>query len=239
MEKMTITEDFNDSYKELKAEIKEKYTKQLHQAVLNMQTFATAKISNLLSEEVLQLIDQTEKLKKAKKSEKQEFFKSNKYLATQSKIKRLKRELEKGNDTTNEENEKELNKCIAEITTLNITIKNRQKSIDEEIKTNTDIILKELKEHSNELDKLKSEIMDYLNEKIIACLTGYNTEILELNKTFGVENYNPNEMPFDGNIVKLEIPVFKFAKNESIKSVDVSGEEKTLIYGENNSSIIN
>jgi len=57
MDKMTITEDFSDSYKEIKAEIKEKYTKQLHQAVLHMQTLATVKISNLLSKEVLQLIE--------------------------------------------------------------------------------------------------------------------------------------------------------------------------------------
>ncbi|MBE5742206.1 MAG: hypothetical protein E7360_02660 [Clostridiales bacterium] len=238
MEKLTITENLNDSYKELKSDLKERYSKILFGAVEKAREMASQKTAYLLTDAFLKLLDDTEKLKTSKRQQKNEFFASDKYVKAQENLLALKKELDEC-DGDKTEIEKNFGKALAEVTTLNITIKNRLKDIDERIDANMQLLKNEVGDSGEEISKIKHDIMGYLQKEIAKCVKDYNVELIELNKTFGVEISKEPEMPFDGEILKLDFPVFAFESEISTKTIKEKDTERTLIHSKNESGLIN
>ena len=64
MDKITITEDFNQSYNELKSGLKDKYLKMLYRFVDEAREKTIEMSSELISDDILKLIEETKEIKK-------------------------------------------------------------------------------------------------------------------------------------------------------------------------------
>ena len=184
-------------------------------------------------------MQETENLKQAKKSQEKEFFNSEEYQTAQKRLKKVKKDLDSVKNNDKAEIEKEFNKALSTVTTLNITIKNRLKGLDEKINANMQTLKNEMSDCGEDIARIKNDAMNFLQKKIAECVKDYNLELIELNKTFGVEIPKAPELPFDGEVLKLDLPVFSLESETTVKSVTIKNKERTLVYSKNESNLIN
>ena len=69
MDKITITDDFSQSYNELKSGLKDKYLNMLYRFIDDAREKAIKMSEPLISDDILQLTDETRELKKYVKAE--------------------------------------------------------------------------------------------------------------------------------------------------------------------------
>jgi hypothetical protein len=165
MGKLTITENFCDSYNELKNDLKDKYARMLSIAIDQAREKATDKTAKILSPSFLQLLEETESLKNQRNQLEQDSYKSDKYITAQDNLKDVKIKLDNVSSEEKESIEKDFNKALSTITTLNITIKNRLKDIDEKITLNKQSIKNEISIFGDEINKIKNEVMSLMQWK--------------------------------------------------------------------------
>ena len=140
MKDNNITSNYDESYKELKTSLKEKYTRILCTAIDEAREVVIKRSSEILSKEYLSMLSETESLKKTVKEQETEFFNSEKYVTAQKSLTILKDKLATCLDSEKESVQKDLSKLLEQITTMNITIKNRLKVYTDKIKENEKIL---------------------------------------------------------------------------------------------------
>lgn len=239
MNKITITEDFNQSYNELKSGLKEKYLNLLYRYVDEAREKAVEMSTPFISDDVLKLTDETRELKKLVKLETKKFYKSSEYVDAQQKLINLKEQLSTCEDSQREELQKQISKSMAEIVTKNITIKNRLKAHNDKIKFNEDIINAKMQEVDEDVQRVKDDVMDFLRDKIAICIQFYNEELRELNDSFKMPQPEKAEIPFDSSVIKLDVPIFSLTQTESQDFADNEEDTRTIIASENQNTIKN
>ena len=238
MDKITITEDFNQSYNELKLGLKDKYLKMLYRFVDEAREKTIEMSSELISDDILKLIEETKEIKKIIKSETKRFYKSSEYVDAQQKLITLKDRLAECAENEKDDLQKQISKSMAEIVTKNITIKNRLKVHSDKVKYNEDIINSKMQEIDGEIKKVKEDVMDFLRDKIAICIKYYNDELNELNDSFNMPKLETTEIPFDSNVIKLDLPIFSLIQSEPEDVTDYD-DERTIIASENHNTTKN
>ncbi len=241
MKDKIITSNCDESYKELKASLKEKYTRILCTAIDEAREVVIKRSSEILSKEYLSMLSETEGLKKTVKEQETEFFNSEKYVTAQKSLTTLKDKLATCLDSEKESIQKDLSKLLEQITTMNITIKNRLKVYTDKIKENEKILKEETLKVGVDVLKIKNEIMKFLQQKISECVKCFNEELSELNKTFAKEDANESELPFDTDVIKLDVPIFSIDTDSIKRSVKTTDDDQniTLINSKNTSTVKN
>ena len=215
MTKITITDDFEQSYNELKSSLKEKYLNLLYTFVDQAREKAIEQSTAFIGDDIFKLTEETKELKRLVKIETKKYYKSSEYVDAQQKLITLKNQLSNCEESEKEELQKQISKSMAEIVTKNITIKNRLKAHSDKIKYNEDIINAKMQEIDEDIQRVKEEVMDFLRDKIAICIKYYNDELKDLNESFNMPQPKDTEIPFDSNVIKLDVPVFAFSQSES------------------------
>ena len=239
MDKITITEDFNKSYNELKSSLKDKCLNMLYRYIDNAREKATQLAEPLISNDILQLIDETRELKKYVKLETKKYFKSSEYVDSQQKLINLKDKLTTCDESEKEDLQKQISKSMAEIVTKNITIKNRYKTQNDKIKQNESVINAKMQEIDSDMQKIKEEVMDFLRDKIAICIKFYNDELNELNDAFKMPKLLKPEIPFDSNVIKLDVPIFSLTQPKDDDYDNYEKADRTIIASENHNTTKN
>lgn len=234
MDRITITDDFNQSYNELKSGLKSKYLNMLYRFIDDAREKAIKMSEPLISDDILQITSETRELKKYVKAETKKFYKSSEYVNAQQKLITLKDKLSTCLDSEREELQKQISKSMAEVVTKNITIKNRLKVESDKIKINEDIIKSKMQEIDGDIQKIKEEVMEFLRDKIAICIKYYNDELNDLNESFKMPKLDQPEIPFDSSVVKLDVPIFSLTQPQEEEVSEVIEEsDRTIIASEN------
>ena len=232
MNRITITDDFSQSYNELKSGLKDKYLNMLYRFIDDAREKAIKMSEPLISDDILQLTDETRELKKYVKAETKKYYKSTEYVNAQQKLITLKDRLTLCSDSEKEEVQKQISKSMAEVVTKNITIKNRLKAESDKIKLNEEIIKGKMQEIDGDIQKIKEEVMDFLRDKIAICIKYYNDELNELNESFKMPKLDQPEIPFDSSVVKLDVPIFSLThpqEEEVSEAVEYDNTTRTIV----------
>ena len=234
MDRITITNDFNQSYNELKSGLKDKYLNMLYSFIDDAREKAIKMSEPLISDDLLKLTDETRELKKYVKAETKRYYKSTEYVNAQQKLITLKDKLTVCDESEKEELQKQISKSMAEVVTKNITIKNRLKAESDKIKLNEDIIKGKMQEIDGDIQKIREEVMDFLRDKIAICIKYYNDELNELNESFKKPKLEQPEIPFDSSVVKLDVPIFSLTQPQDEDVIEVvEDSDRTIIASEN------
>ncbi len=239
MNKITVTDDFSQSYNELKSDLKEKYLKILYRFVDEAREKAEEKASAFISDDIIRLTEETKELKKLVKQETKKFYKSDEYVLVQQRLIELKEKLDDCPEDQKEDLQKQISKSMAEVVTKNITIKNRLKPHSDKIKFNQDIIDSKMQEIDGDIRQVKEEIMDFLRDKIAVCIKYYNDELRELNDSFKMPSSEETEIPFDSNVIRLDVPIFALTQPHEEDVDGYEDEDRTLIASENQNTTKN
>ena len=248
-----ITDDKNQSEYNLKyIDLREKHAQFLYDSIDRARDIAVELTTKVVPEELFQLIDETQKLKKWIKSQTKLFYKTEEYTTEQKKLTMLKEKLSSCDESEKEEIQKQIAKAMASVVTLNITIKNRLKEQNDKLKLNEDYIDEQIALLDDELKKIKGEVMEFLRGKLAICIKEYNEELNSLRESYGLSRLEEAELPIDKNLINLDIPIFSLKSEYSKKQdkvetvVDKSEADncaeystKTFIVSENTSDIKN
>lgn len=207
MERPEITTDTEDSYKQLKNDIKEKYTKMLCAELESVRRYVVDKSSAFLGEDFLEKLGESDKLKKECDGIRKKFRASEEYKAAQKELSAATKAAKGLPENSESEEIKRLNKAISAITTLNVTINNRLKDRTERLNKLDSEIEAVVKDNEKEFKEINGEVVSRVKKAISECFGGYVSEVKDLNESFGVEN-DEIEMPFDEKVIRLDIPVF-------------------------------
>ena len=234
MEKPKITENIEESYNELKSELKEKYADKIKISLEQVKDEMISKRLSSLGSDVLPLFEEAVALEKDIDEERKEFLGSDEYKEAQKKLANLKEDLA---NCISEEDKKEIDgnmlKAISDITTLNVTINNRLKDKNEKLAEKNKKLEEFAEKNKDELAALKNDVINAVKKTVSENLECFNEELSELNEAFGLA-FTP-ELPFDEDIIKLKIPFFNSKFLGSTKKTD----GKTIIVSENKNTAKN
>ena len=229
-------------------ELRQKHADILYAYIDEAKEKAIDLTSRVVSEEILNAVNEVNELKKQTKTREKKFYKTDEYLNALNKLKELKDELKFCTESKKDEVNKNLLKAIAEITTLNVTIKNRLKADGDRIKELEEFINAGLSSLENELGEVKKEVMGFLRIKIAECVKNYNEDLIILSNEFGVEPPKDKELPIDKEVISLDAPIFSLAKSMKEKRDEkthhdneskATSDGQTFIPSENPNTIIN
>lgn len=238
----TVTEDFEQSFIELKSGLKDKYTAILYSFIDEMKKNVLDNLQKLLGKEFLAFCEQTKKIQENVVYQKKEFHNSVDYKSKVDNLAMLSSRYSSCKDDEKDEVKKQMIKAFAEVTTLNITIKNRLKDLTEKLKSNKAIIRQKNEEFKDELLKLKTEVMDKLRKKIAICVIEYRKELSDLLESFEKPVNVDKESPFDVNAFKLNPPIFSainYEENSEEADETLNKPTQTFILSENDDIISN
>lgn len=238
----TITEDFEQSFIELKSGLKDKYTSILRSFIDEKKKSVLESLQKLLGNDFVAFCEQTKILQDDIVRQKTEFYNSVDYKSKVDNLARLSSRYSSCKDDEKDEVKKQMIKAFSEVTTLNITIKNRLKDLTEKLKANKAIIRQKNEEFKDDLEKLKKEVMDKLRNKIAICVIKYREELAELLESFEKPVNVDKESPFDLNTFKLNEPIFStinYEENNEEKGESSDKSTQTFIVSENDDIITN
>ena len=230
MEKVTVTKDFEESFKELKAELVKKYTDILCGHIDVAKDKTQSMLSQKISPETISQYEEMKRLEKEVEKAKKEFFKQPDYVEVQNKLKAYKERLENCDESEKDEIQKQTAKLMSEIVTLNITIRNRLKDKTDLIASYKNLVDTKVKKINEEMSSIKDGVMSFLRLKIAECIADYNEELDELCQNFKKPK-NGKEFPFSSEIIKIDVPIFSIF--EEVSSVEKTEDEQNFIVSEN------
>ncbi len=233
MEKPEIT-DTEDSYRQLKNDIKEKYTKMLCAELESVRRYVVDKSSAFLGEDFLEKLGQSDKIKKECDEIRKNYRASEEYKAAQKELSEATKAAKGLPENSESEEIKRLNKAISTITTLNVTINNRLKDRTEKLAKLDGEIEAVVKDNEKGFKEINNEVVSRVKKAISECFGGYVSEVKDLNESFGIDN-EEIEMPFDEKVIRLDIPVF--GKNSLTE--ENKGKTEVFIDSDNNNGILN
>ena len=206
MERPEIT-DTEDSYRQLKNDIKEKYTKMLCAELESVRRYVVDKSSAFLGEDFLEKLGESDRIKKECDGIRKKFRASEEYKAAQKELSEATKAAKGLSENVESEEIKRLNKAISAITTLNVTINNRLKDRTEKLARLDGEIEAVVKDNEKDFKEINEEVVSRVKKAISECFGGYVSEVKDLNESFGMEN-EEIEMPFDEKVIRLDIPIF-------------------------------
>ena len=206
MERPEIT-DTEDSYRQLKNDIKEKYTKMLCAELESVRRYVVDKSSAFLGEDFLEKLGESDRIKKECDGIRKKFRASEEYKAAQKELSEATKAAKGLPENVESEEIKRLNKAISAITTLNVTINNRLKDRTEKLARLDGEIDAVVKDNEKDFKEINGEVVSRVKKAISECFGGYVSEVKDLNESFGMEN-EEIEMPFDEKVIRLDIPIF-------------------------------
>ncbi len=206
MERPEIT-DTEDSYRQLKNDIKEKYTKMLCAELESVRRYVVDKSSAFLGEDFLEKLGESDRIKKECDGIRKKFRASEEYKAAQKELSEATKAAKGLSENVESEEIKRLNKAISAITTLNVTINNRLKDRTEKLARLDGEIEAVVKDNEKDFKEINGEVVSRVKKAISECFGGYVNEVKDLNESFGKEN-EEIEMPFDEKVIRLDIPIF-------------------------------
>lgn len=239
MDKITVTEDFNKSYEELKSSLKEKYLNMLNSFLEEAKDITLEKTHRFTTDEIFKIVDETKELRRIVEEQTNDFYKSDEYTSVQLKLKDLNERLTVCEESEKEDLQKQISKAMAEVVTKNITIKNRLKPHNEKIKYNEELLTSMLGEIGADIEKIREEAMSFLREKVAICIKCYNDELRELNDSFKIPNTDETEVPFDSKGLKIDFPILELTRRKTTVVSQKSEDNRTIIASENDDLIKN
>lgn len=244
----TITEDFEQSFNELKDGLKDKYTAILYSYIDQTKLSVAEKLNAIAGEDFTALCEETKKIQEEVSRQTEEFRNSDEYKSKINSLAQLSSKLSKCSDDEKDEIKKEIAKALANVTTLNITIRNRLKEKREMLSKNKAIVREKSEQFKTEIEALKTQTMETLRKKIAECIINYRKELASLQKSFEKQVNVDGESPFDANSFKLNAPIFspinvgddsteeKFSNDNNQKDESTS---QTFIVSESDDNISN
>lgn len=232
MEKPEIT-DTEDSYKQIKNNIKEKYTKMLYAELESVRRYVVDKSSAFLGDDFLEKLGESDRMKKECNGIRKKFRAGEEYKAAQKELSEATKAVKGLAENADCEEVKRLNKAISTITTLNVTLNNRLKDRTEKIAKLDGEIESVVKDNEKDFKEINSEVVLRVKKAISECFGGYVSEVKDLNESFGMQN-DEIEMPFDEKVIRLDIPIF--AKN---KLMDDRDKSEVFIDSDDNNGVLN
>ena len=233
MEKPEIT-SAEDSYKQLKNDIKEKYTKMLCAELESVRRYVVDKSSAFLGEDFLEKLGESDRIKKECDGIRKKFRASEEYKAAQKDLSEATKAAKGLPENSDCEEIKRLNKAISTITTLNVTVNNRLKDRMERLVKLDSEIEAVVKDNEKDFKEINNEVVSRVKNAISVCFGGYVSEVKDLNESFGM-NDEEIDMPFDEKVIRLDIPVF--GKN----SLTEDDQEKSDVFidSDDNNGVLN
>ncbi len=228
-------DNVNEGYKQLKNDLKEKYSKEILKAVDRIKKQVISEVTKIFGEDLMNSFESADKIKSEIKKIKDDFYAESEYTKLQKKLVQQKEELKNASESEAKEITDEMKKSLDNISTLNITLRNRLKSYNERLYKVNSHISSELKKNKEQIAKLKEKVLEEIKFEIVNFLNDYNDELSMLNDAFGIESEEP-EIPFDEESVRLDVPIFNFSSVEN--DADFSDEEQ-FVKSENKSSVLN
>jgi len=245
MEKGMITENLDESYIELKSDLKKKYTLLIFNSLEDIKSELARNTQKILGADFLNLSDEIEELKEANDKLRSDFFSSEEYVSAKNKLTELKTKLDSAQEDDKQAVMEELKTALSDISTLNVKLKNLQKENGDKIKSDIDKISEMVEANKDKIEDLKDETIKSTHESIDSVIRNYNSELSALNETFNVEPKITSELPFDEKEIKMDMPIFKFDVN-ILRKGGANGREdrggkpdRTIIPSENPSNIKN
>ncbi len=235
MEKSVLTEELNNSYNQLKKDLKEKYSQEIFRIIDATKNEVIGKALVIFGDDILAKMDEAENLKREIDKIKTDFYGEEKYVVLQNLLKEQKESLEKAKGGEAEKITAEMKVSLDKISTLNITLRNRLKEKREKLDNLNSQIEGEYTKNKDRLIKLKEDVFRHIKVEIERCLEEFNEELEVLNETFGVEVTEP-EIPFDEREIKMELPFLSYG---SVFEDEDGAKEKPYILSENNNPIKN
>ena len=229
----------NESYIELKKDLKDKYCEIIKSDLDEIRNYVLGRATKLFGPDFLDKIEKVENLRSERKKSEKEFFKSEEYKTAQKELKTAKNEAKNSTPETEEDANRRLNKAISTITTLNVTIKNRLKPYDEKISALDDEISFVTEKNDDKIREISQEIISRVKSSVAERFKAYFEELNELSDEFGVEEEKDDDLPFDQNVIRLEIPIFSEKIAENLEGEDSEDEEGNFVKSTDNNGILN
>lgn len=232
-------------YGEIKNGLKTKYSKMIFARIDELRKDALKKLFGAMDEGVIDLIYENERLKKLCDDEKKEFYDGTDYKDAQSKLVELKNKLSVCAESEKDEINAKLSKALDRISTLNVTIDNRLKKYTDKMRVNSSAITGAISSDEGEFGKVKKNFIESVDEILQEGITSYNDELQSVNATFGVEQSEEPDLPFDENEVRIEIDMLPPSVRELGNEKDdgensaEKNEKKVFINIENESTVKN
>lgn len=228
-------DNVNEGYKQLKNDLKEKYSKQIVKAVERIKSEIITSVSQIFGEELMRSFENADKIRDKINKIKDEFYSETEYVELQKKLTSQKEDLKNASESEVKKITEDMRRSLDSISTLNITLRNRLKSYNEQLFKINSFISSELEKNKDEVSRLKDKVLEEIKVEIVCFLNDYNEELSMLNDAFGIENGEP-EIPFDEDSVRLDVPIFNFS--EYSEDADFA-DENPYVISENKSSLLN
>ena len=232
-------------YEEIKNGLRTKYSKMIFARIDELRKDALKKLFGAMDEGVIDLIYENERLKKLCDDEKKEFYEGTDYKDAQSKLVELKNKLSVCAESEKDEINAKLSKALDRISTLNVTIDNRLKKYTDKMRVNSSAITGAISSDEGEFGKVKKNFIESVDEILQEGITSYNDELQSVNATFGVEQSEEPDLPFDENEVRIEIDMLPPSvrelgnENDDGENSAEKNEKKVFINIENESTVKN
>ena len=232
-------------YEEIKNGLKTKYSKMIFARIDDLRKDALKKLFGAMDEGVIDLIYENERLKKLCDDEKKEFYDGTEYKDAQNKLVELKNKLSVCAEGEKDEINAQLSKALDRISTLNVTINNRLKKYTDKMRVNASAITGAISSDEGEFGKVKKNFIESVDEILQEGIASYNDELQSVNETFGVEQGEEPDLPFDENEVRIEIDMLPPSvrelgnENDGDENSAEKNEKKVFINIENESTIKN
>lgn len=229
----------NESYTELKKDLKDKYCEIIKSDLDEIRNYVADRVTKLFGPDFLDKIEKVENLRSERKRAERDFFKSEEYKTAQKELKVAKNEAKNSTSETEEEANRHLNKAISAITTLNVTIKNRLKPYDEKISALDDEISFVTEKNDDKIREISQEIISRVKSSVAERFKSYFKELNELSDEFGVEDEKDDDLPFDQDVLRLEIPIFSEKITENLEKKEKREEKGNFVKSDDGNGILN
>ena len=229
----------NESYTELKQDLKDKYCEIIKSDLDEIRDYVADRATKLFGPDFLDKIEKVENLRSERKRAERDFFKSEEYKTAQKELKVAKNEAKNSTSETEEEANRHLNKAISAITTLNVTIKNRLKPYDEKISALDDEISFVTEKNDDKIREISQEIISRVKSSVTERFKSYFKELNELSDEFGVEDEKDDDLPFDQDVLRLEIPIFSEKIAENLENKEQREEKGNFVKSDDGNGILN
>ena len=206
--KVIITSDVNESYREIVEGLKSKYSQIIFSQISELKKHCYDELSTSVKNNLNVLFKETFDLKEYYEKEKKLFYCGNDYRDAQARLVELKTAVANCDDITQKQTlNNQFSKAMDRISTLNVTIDNRLKGCKEKIDVNIEIIKQIMNSDSGLFTEVKNSFLKEIDTIIKDGIMEFNEELKTIKEQFGKDT-NELELPFDENVVKLQIELF-------------------------------
>ncbi|MBO7215229.1 MAG: hypothetical protein J6V66_07035 [Clostridia bacterium] len=229
---VSMSENTNFGYNELKTSIDQKYTQEFVKILNNTQSELKCGMADILGDDYQNLTREYDEITEYITAQIKTFNNLEEYTVLKDKLAVLKGKIDSVDKSSKEEYLDEFRGVLGEISTLNNKFNNQLKDKRDRLVEIKGEIKELFVKNKEALIKLRKEKMDKTREDIKTLVHGYSIEIKELNDTFNVnEKFSP--LPFDVSSMQD----FMIAGKVETECFNEILENNAVIFSENDAKL--